>query len=500
MPLKNTGAYTQTNDYILSCDLPYILGGVNYPGLEKDIDAERLATEDASYVRSVKKTSGEPLAGETEIRTDLEKLRDVAYRTYSDKAADCLKEAEEICENANPENFRNELSVICANRIKDCETKLEAVREKYKNAVAYEKEVQADLDAFREKNGLTDRAADITGPGKMFLCVVIMAAILFIETILNGKLFGGAVLDSVLLAAVPSLLNCFFGIFTAAMYKYTYTVGRKKVGYAGVVSGAALIVLLNLGLAHYRAAMQNIEPLRVEIDVLERKDTLTDADYRRIEELKDQTNADVVALQRFKTAPFDFDGIQSVFLFVLGVICSLLNGLDYYHWNDSYPGYGKRWKKRDEAREALIELKKEFGEEKAKCSRQTREEMKKYYDGLKSETHSPFDALIKTMTLYRKDLPRFEDDLERAGRRILSSYFRKFAETAPDFVPDRAAKPYELPRERQEDVIDELKRFQQKLKQSCDANRIAAVYEEEVQKTDSRYDRIIIDEAEKETL
>lgn len=500
MPLKNTGAYTHKNDYILSCDLPYILGGINYSKLKQDMDAERLAQEDASYVQSVKKTSGEPLSGETEIRNDLEKLRNVAYRTYSYKADDCLKTAGEICDNANPENFRNELSVICTNRIKDCEANLEAIRDEYKDALAYEREVQSNLDTFREKNGLTDRAADITTPGKLFVCVGGMLFILLIETILNCELFGGAFLDSLLLAIVPSFLNCFFGIFTAAMYKETHTRLHKKRGYVGIFVGVALMFSLNLGLAHYRAAMQNIEPLRVEIDALERKDTLTDADYRRIEELKKQTNAEVVALEKIKSSPFDFGGIQSIFLFVLGLICSMLNGVDYYHWNDPYPGYGKLWKKRDAAQKTLIALKKKFGDEKAKCSRQTREEMKKYYDGLKSETRSPFDALIKNMTLYWQDLPRFEDDLERAGRRVLSSYFRKFAEIAPDFVPDRAAKPYEMPREPQENVIDELKGYQQKLKESYDANKIASVYEEEVQKTNSRYDRINIDEAEKETL
>ena len=501
MPLKNTGAYTQTNKYFLNDNPPHFLGKVNREELERDLDPERLAGEDAAYAVSMKKTPEIPLPGETEILESVEALRNVAYETYSYKAEDCLKTAQEILDRTNPENFRNELRIICENGVKDCESKLAAIREEYKNARVFEKDVQAELDAFRENNGLTQRTADIVPPEKYFFHFALIVFILLFETIMNGHLFGGALLTSIVLAGVPSLLNCFFGIFTAISYRYAHAKKFRKRSLFGVFLGVFLVFSLNLGLAHYRTAMLNIGNLRAEIDALERKDELSYADQLQIIKLKKQTDADAVALKKLLTDPFDFGGIQSVFLFFLGLICSGINGVEYYHLDDPYPEYGKRWKKMEAARKIPIGLKKKFSDEKTDLSRKTLEKMKNLLDELTADTRSPFDSLIKTMTSYQKDLPRIENELEKEGRKILSSYYMNYVETARDFIPDRFTKePYKMRRERQGEVVNDLKRFQQDLKKHLNTNKISSVYEEEIRKMNSDYDRIKMDETEKETV
>lgn len=496
MSLEHTGIYTHTNAYFLTDNSNY-LGKINASKLEMDLDIERMAQEDAELALSLKQTPDD-LPGEQEILNSLEDLKKVIDDTYSYRADENLERAREILKKADPENFENELKTIFANESKKCKEELTGVKREYLNACENENAVQDELKTFREKNGLTERTADIVPADKYYARIGLIFLILIIETILNGNLFGGALLDSIVLASVPSMLNCFFGIFTAASYRCTFAKHLRKRGYFGILLGTTLIFSLNLSLAHYRTAMTNIETVHTKIDKLNRKETLSEKDLLEIAKLTERTNADAVALKKIMESPFEFDGIQSVFLFFLGVICSFLNGMEYFHLDDPYPEYGKRWKKMEAARAVPIALAEKFSSVKEDFHQRTIEQMKKAYDSLMADTRSPFDGLIKIMKRYQEDLPGAERELETTGKRILSLYYKKYAETASDYIPEK--KTFKIERKPVKNIVEELKLYQQKLEQELDREKITSVYAEEVKNMNSEYDLIKMDEPERENM
>ena len=82
----------------------------------------------------------------------------------------------------------------------------------------------------------------------------------------------------------------------------------------------ALVITLNYGFAHYRDAIQNVQ---LPID-----------------------EASAIALERVISFSLPAD-LNSIFLFAVGVICSVLAGFKWLNMDDPYPKYGKISRKFD---------------------------------------------------------------------------------------------------------------------------------------------------------
>lgn len=176
---------------------------------------------------------------------------------------------------------------------------------------------QAELEQFRERNGLT-REASVSTASMRFLKYAVLFATVVGEGILNAGFFAQG-LDTGLLggftyAAVLALLNVIVAFFLGA--KLVRFVCHRKVrwrvfGWFSAICAMGVMLLIGLGIGHVRDSLTSgdVEPLRA-------------------------------ALASLQSAPFVLKDLLSwtlVGVTVIFGIAALLNG---FFFDDPYPGYG----------------------------------------------------------------------------------------------------------------------------------------------------------------
>ena len=184
--------------------------------------------------------------------------------------------------------------------------------------------LQADLAArtrelitFKKKHQL-DRLAHY--PESRTLRYGLLAILITVESVLNGSLIaighelgllgGGAIALGLSLFNVGVGFICGFGTYRYLHYRATLA---KIYSVVGVACYLLLIAVLNLAISHYREVSMAL-----------------------------QDNPSVEALRSLIDNPLSLKELESWMLFGMGVVFSLIAFFDGIHFDDPYPGYGKR--------------------------------------------------------------------------------------------------------------------------------------------------------------
>lgn len=186
-------------------------------------------------------------------------------------------------------------------------------------------EVENERWHFRKKNRLQDRTPqpENTTGAIQFLKILLLILIIIGETALNGSflakgnmlgLFGG-----IFEAFTFAIMNIGFS-FMITMYGIKQIIHisffRKLVGCLSVLVWAAVVVVINLALAHYR----EVSGVFIE-------------------------EAGIQVIERVRDDPFGLVEMKSWVLFGLGVLFAFVTMVDVFSLHDRYPGYHKTWQK-----------------------------------------------------------------------------------------------------------------------------------------------------------
>jgi hypothetical protein len=253
-------------------------------------------------------------------------------------------------------------------------------------------ECEEEFRSFKANNQL-DHSPQYKDSNLLKIGVLLVA--LVFESVFNSFLFAQAndfgLLGGGLQAALISMINISIG-FIAGMWPYR----RKnhinpKIAYPSLFAFAAIVLTLfvfNLLVAHYREAL-----------------------------VLDPDNAAIVAMQSFRSGIFALQDIQSWFLFLVGLIISVIAIVEGYKWDDPYPGYGALDRK-------LKQLKDDLDSKKKDCIEKIEEIYEEYTNDL--------DVSYKDISRFKQNLVDFSKSIERQveQHKALLQHLRNLCEIA----------------------------------------------------------------------
>ena len=323
-----------------------------------------------------------------------------------------------------------------------------------------------ELNRFRREEG---RTADADFPDSPTLHLGILAALLVVETLINGLFFGANLVDGWLAAmsyaALISVVNVgALGYVAAMMFReVAHRDPRRRVGgMTALVVIAAVALSWNLFVAHYREALSPDYPPAPnalaaadaeefpederDLDALEddAADSGVAADVavagfaadagdfpisqnRQADGTSscwigpDATDADQEALCLFLASPFGLVGFYSYMLLLIGLAMCVGGALDWFRMDDPYPGYGKRERRLRKCEDKLSDDRLDLLERVKRRRENALGRMRAdFVDpvGARQLALGAFDKLNKR---YR-DLRSFAADLEDSCRGALNLY------------------------------------------------------------------------------
>lgn len=166
----------------------------------------------------------------------------------------------------------------------------------------------------------------------------VLAMLVLVEAVLNGSLLArglesgriGGVTQAVIIAIVNVAVGVLAGGIAVRNIVHRQLL-RRIVAVAGLLSWIAFVVLFNLTVAHYRAALAGDNP----------------------------SDAGRLAVQQLLTEPLAIPDIGGWLLFFLGVGFSIGAAFDGWKMDDPYPGYGVLGRRREELSADYLEQKQQ---------------------------------------------------------------------------------------------------------------------------------------------
>ena len=199
------------------------------------------------------------------------------------------------------------------------------------------RDLELERDEFRRRHDLK-RAAHWASGGNLTVKIGVLLLLFVFEVFLNGFFLAKGselgYLGGATEAFTFALLNIgvSFLIAVVGVRELNHrNVFRKLFGFLALLLYLALLVAINLALAHYREVSAEL---------------ITDAGRE--------------VLLRLKTAPLALVDFKSWLLFGLGVLCSLIAFADSFLIFDPYPGYASLEKRRTGAHNAYIRRKNDL--------------------------------------------------------------------------------------------------------------------------------------------
>ena len=271
-----------------------------------------------------------------------------------------------------------------------CKEMRDAVAEERPDLAGLAREAQhaiGEVNRFRRDEG---RSADADYPESRGWHWGILVALVLGETLVNGLFFGtnveGGLLAGTTYAVLISVVNVgVLGWVLAAMVRQLHHRDpRRKVGGLAVLASVAVVaVFWNLFVAHYREALPPDYPLPPDTtQVAQLADAQTPAgqlpagqspvgqtpvDQTPVAQSPqadsvpptcwrgpDESHADQEALCLFRASPFGLNGFYSYMLLLIGLAMCAAAAMDWFKFDDPYPGYGKRERHRRRTEGTLL--------------------------------------------------------------------------------------------------------------------------------------------------
>lgn len=255
-----------------------------------------------------------------------------------------------------------------------------------------------DLENFKSAHGIV-RSADYPEGASLMWRWAIILVIFVIESLGNAgflaKANEGGLIGAYIEAIAFSVVNIVTGYLAGSFYRYrNYGASLQKVSaWLLLFAGAALALILNLALAHYR-----------EVSGM----GLVGA-------------AGQEAFARMAADPSGLAEIQSWILFALGFLFWIIAVIDSYGLDDRYPGYGRVDRSRRAAIDELSEARTIVIEELSERRLDGEEDLKETRRGL-TQLHNQVSQIFAMKDALIKDWNQFTSICEDQCAQMLGSY------------------------------------------------------------------------------
>jgi hypothetical protein len=281
-------------------------------------------------------------------------------------------------------------------------------------------DLELERDDFRRRHNLT-RAAHWASGGNLTVKVGVLLVLFVFEVFLNGFFLAkgsdlgylGGASEAFTFALLNIGVSFLIAVVGVRELNHRNPV-RKAFGFFALLCYLALLVAINLSLAHYREVSAEMIP-----------------------------DAGREVLARLKTMPLGLMDFKSWLLFGLGVLCSLIAFADSFLIFDPYPGYASLEKRRAEAHDAYIRRKNDLIERLLAIRDDAIDILEEANRDL-SIRRSEHDSILESRARVVRLFSAHQSHLDRAANVLLSVYReanKGLRRTAP---PPRFAVSYML--------------------------------------------------------
>lgn len=278
----------------------------------------------------------------------------------------------------------------------DSKAFLQECRDVLKPYISVRSELTAELSDFKQQNKIR-KSADY--PESKFFFIAALVTLFVVESVLNafffaaGSDFGfiGGWINAMQYAFVNLAVAFSLTIFLVRQLNHIKH-WRKFIGLIGVVSLIVFIPAFNFFVGHFREIYAS-----------------TPAEAQK------------AAVQAFMANPFALTTVESWLLLAVGIIFASIAAFDGYRIEDPYPGYGRLWRRLENARD-------EYAEEKETLKNQLsdlRDSMIEQLDDARDRVMQREQELNDLASMAERIRGRYQAHLpllERACNVVLSKY------------------------------------------------------------------------------
>ena len=282
------------------------------------------------------------------------------------------------------------------------------------------RDLENERDEFQRRHRLKRTARWASG-GNLTLKIGVLLALFVFEIFLNGFFLAkgsdlgylGGAAEAITFALLNVGVSFLIGVAGVRELNHR-NLFRKLFGLIALAAYLALLVGLNLALAHYREISGAL---------------ITDAGRQ--------------VLVQLRTAPLAIADLKSWLLFGLGILCSLIAFADSFLIFDPYPGYGALEKRRGSAHDAYIRRKNDLIASLLDIRDKAVEILEEANRDL-AIRRSEHDSILEGRARMLRLFAAHQTHLDRAANALLSTYreANKAARKTP--APPRFSAPYTI--------------------------------------------------------
>ncbi len=401
------------HDYKVSTEL---FGQLSVEKIAKELDLEKIGAE--------KGAKNQP-ATSSQVRDEMETK--IAERVESaKKAAHQLAEDErhtynERISNLDFEGHFSEIRQAGPKAIVDLEVAMERGLAEMHTSRRKLLNTEREFNKFRQKHDLEDRTAKVSsGPDTALRCLLLII-LGVIETYSNSVYLakGNAqgLIGGITEALSFTALNLGFSIIiTVFGIKQIVRKGffSKLLGTVSILAWLAVVLAINIGLAHYREVSSTI---------------------------LDGAGKEVIA--RIIANPFGLVELESWMLFSIGALFALITLIDVITFSDIYPNYTAVQKRMDDELERYKDSFSDSIDELEEIRDEYYEDLKEIGDALTMRQRE-LDTIIASRTRLGSLYYSQHDQLQRSADALFSIYYGANSAARKTNAPARFNKGYTL--------------------------------------------------------
>ncbi|MDB2452804.1 hypothetical protein N9X02_03835 [Planktomarina temperata] len=397
---------TPQHDYKLNTE---VFGQFDAEKVAKELNLEKIGTE-----KGTKNQPSHDSQIPDEIESQIQERIEAAKSTANEAAENQILTYNERISNLDFEGHFSELRQAGPLAISDIQSQIQRGLNEMNTRRRKLLDVEKEFSYFRSYNGLEYRTAKLTTPTGTFLRFLIILIMIVLETYFNGTYLAKGstqgLIGGIFEAASFALLNIGFSIIlTLYMIKQIVRNGLiwKLIGVVGILAWLAVVLVINLGLAHYREVAATFA---------------------------EGAGSDI--LVRIVENPFGLVELESWMLFAIGVLFATVTLVDIITFSDIYPGYTKRQMRWDEEHE-------EYKDEFDSLIQELDDIKEDYNDNLKtignalSSRQRELDNIMSGRNRLASLYAAHHEQLQRAANSLFSYYFEANRASRTTPVPER---------------------------------------------------------------
>ena len=328
-----------------------------------------------------------------------------------------------------------------------CDRMKARVRDERPELKNLQRSAQKAIDELRKFKDDHQLSRDAHVPKSLVTSVAILAALLVVETLINGLFFGANLARGLIgggfYAGLISIINVgVFGLLAASAIRQVNHRDqfRQLGGYLGLLLVGAVAVAGNLAVAHYREALPADYPPSPE--VVGEVAASADAEASECWLGPSEADADGEAICLLLSNWFSLNGFLSYMLMLLGLLMCGGAAWEWLKMSDRYPGFGQLERRR-------LETEKHLLDERQDLLADLDDDLKSAVTNQHSIFNDPADAWMRSVKAFddlkqgHEELCDFARDLGEECRSAIETY-RSANREAPRAEPEPAfwSKPW----------------------------------------------------------